>query len=241
MPDAVVFDCDGVLVDSERAWFVGIVNVFDRHGVRELRTGPGSRLYGASVHDVVDVLEAELAEPLDRGVLAEEVYDAICRAIEDGVEAMEGAVDLLAALEGSLPLAVASNGSTRTVEAALRVAGLPDVFDAVVAFSPPIRPKPAPDLYLRACELLAVAPERALALEDSVPGATAARAAGLTVVGVGDAAQLGPIADLVVPTLRDRRLLALLGLEEGGEPPVSAVGRHLAAGKPGQRESPALE
>jgi len=213
---AVVFDCDGVLVDSEKAWFVGIVDVFTRHGIHDLLTGPSSSLYGASVGEVVSVLERELTGPLDHDAVEEEVHEAILAAIDDGVAAMEGAVELLEAIKGSRPLAVASNGSPRTVEASMRAASIPQVFDAVVAFEAPLRPKPAPDLYLRACELLGVEPAQAIAVEDSLPGATAARTAGLTVVGVGAADGLTDRADLVVADLRDPAFLALLGLEQLG-------------------------
>jgi HAD superfamily hydrolase (TIGR01509 family) len=211
-PDkAVVFDCDGVLVDSEKAWFVGIVNVFESRGIHELVTGPASRLYGASVGDVVTVLERELGEPLDTDAVTKEVYGAILAAIEDGVVAMPGAVELLEAIRGTRPLAVASNGSAETVAASMKAASTPNVFDTIVAVAPPLRPKPAPDLYLRACELLEVVPGEAIAVEDSLPGAKAARAAGMTVVGLGPADGLAVTADLVVPGLLDPGLLDLLG------------------------------
>ena len=210
---AVVFDCDGVLVDSEKAWFVGIVRVFSRRGIHELVTGPTSSLYGASVGDVVSVLQREVGEPLDLSAVAREVYDAILAAIDDGVVAMDGAIELLEAIRGTRPLAVASNGSLETVEASLKAASIPSVFDTIVAFEPPLRPKPAPDIYLRACENLRVAPPDAIAVEDSVPGARAARAAGLTVIGVGSADGLEAVVDTVVPRLLDPVLLGLLDLD----------------------------
>jgi HAD superfamily hydrolase (TIGR01509 family) len=126
---------------------------------------------------------------------------------------MDGAIELLEAIRGSRPLAVASNGSRETVEVSLSAASIPQVFDAVVTLEAPLRPKPAPDLYLRACERLRVVPARAIAVEDSVPGARAARAAGLMVVGVGPAPGLQAVADRVVPNLCDSQFLDLLGLE----------------------------
>ncbi len=95
----------------------------------------------------------------------------------------------------------------------MRAASIPAVFDAIVALEPPLRPKPAPDLYLRACERLGVAPARAIAVEDSVLGAKAARAGGLDVVGVGRAPGLEAVVDMAVPDLFDPRLWDLLELE----------------------------
>jgi beta-phosphoglucomutase-like phosphatase (HAD superfamily) len=118
----------------------------------------------------------------------------------------------LEAIRGSRPLAVASNGSRETVAASMRAASIPCVFDAIVAVEPPLRPKPAPDVYLRACALLGVDPSKAIAVEDSLPGARAARAAGMTVVGLGPAEGLAATADTVVPSLLDPGLRGLLGL-----------------------------
>ncbi|MGA3214139.1 MAG: HAD family phosphatase [Acidimicrobiales bacterium] len=213
MPRAVVFDCDGVLVDSEPAWFTGIVGTFQRHGVCQLLTGPASSLYGGSVGDVVALLEREMGEPLEADKVAREIYEAILAAIAEGVPPMRGALELLEAVRGTRPLAVASNGSMETVEASMRAASIPAVFDAIVALEPPLRPKPAPDLYLRACERLGVAPARAIAVEDSVLGAKAARAGGLDVVGVGRAPGLEAVVDMAVPDLFDPRLWDLLELE----------------------------
>ena len=103
--------------------------------------------------------------------------------------------------------------SVETVEAAMRAASIPPVFDAIVPLEPPLRPKPAPDLYLHACELLGVQPAGAIAVEDSVTGASSARGAGLTVVGVGGAPGLDDVADTVVANLLEAELLSLLGLE----------------------------
>jgi len=210
---AIVFDCDGVLVDSEKAWFEAIVDVFTRWGVKSLATGPASSLYGGSVRDVVSMLEREVGRPLDFEEVSREIYSVILDAICKGVPAMDGAIELLEAIRGSRPLAVASNGSRATVEASMRAASIPQVFDAIVAVEPPLRPKPAPDLYLRACELLKVAPADAIAVEDSVPGATAARVAGLSVVGVGLTPGLYNAVDMLVTGLADPLLLGLLGLE----------------------------
>ncbi len=208
-----MFDCDGVLVDSETAVFEATVAVFARRGVHDLVAGPDSPLYGASIDKTVEELERLIGAPVNLDEVVEELDAEIRTVLARGVRAMDGAIELVRALAGSRQLAVASNGSRETVEATLRAASIPEVFDAVVTLEPPLRPKPAPDIYLRACELLRVEPEEAIALEDSLPGARAADAAGLWVVGVGPAPGLGSVADSLVADLRDPWLLELLGLE----------------------------
>jgi len=208
---AVVFDCDGVLVDSEGAWLAGIVNAFVRRGVHELVTAPASSLHGGSMHDVVAMLERELGSPVDFDETAGEIYAEIVTALARDTRPMKGAIELLEALRGTRPLAIASNGTYETVEASMTAAGIPNVFDAIVALEGPMPPKPAPDLYLSACERLGVVPERSIAVEDSVTGALSARSAGLVVVGVGLAPGLCEVTDMVVTALGDSNLWELLG------------------------------
>jgi beta-phosphoglucomutase-like phosphatase (HAD superfamily) len=86
---AVVFDCDGVLVDSEKAVFAGIVAVFARWGVDCLVTGPASSLYGASVFEVISELERRLGGPVEVGEVAQELDAEIRAAIAGGVRAMD--------------------------------------------------------------------------------------------------------------------------------------------------------
>ena len=208
-----MFDCDGVLVDSERAVFEATLQVFARRDIHDLAAGPDSPLYGASIDKTVAELERLVGEPVNLDEVVRELDSEIRAAIAGGVRAMDGAIELVLALAGSRPLGVASNGSRETVEATLKAALIPEVFDAVVTFEAPLRPKPAPDIYLRACELLRVAPADAIALEDSLPGARSASMAGLMVVGVGPTPALGSVADALVADLRDPELLGLLGLE----------------------------
>lgn len=111
-----------------------------------------------------------------------------------------------------MPIAVASNGPTGTVQRALSRTELLTCFDAVITADDVERPKPAPDVYLEACRLLDVDPSDAVGLEDSVTGARAATAAGMFVVGVGMSRADRRAVDLVVRRLDDRDLLRLLGL-----------------------------
>lgn len=206
---AVVFDCDGLLVDTERIWTACLRDVL----IGRLGAGADAQaaaMIGGSVPETAALLEALGGRRVDADILGREIYDAVLTAIGGGVAPMPGAVELVAALRGSLPLGVASNGSLETVAAALAGAGIPPAFDSIVALDDELRPKPAPDLYLAACGELGVDPGRAIALEDSARGAQAARAAGMRVIGVGASTGLAGVADLVVTSLADARLHELL-------------------------------
>ena len=118
--------------------------------------------------------------------------------LEHGVEAMVGARELLHELrERGTPLGLVSNSPLAFVRRSLEIAGFEDRFDVVVSAHETAAPKPAPDPYLEACRRLGVEPgPQVVALEDSPTGVAAARAAGLTVIGVpsieGVAARGGP-------------------------------------------------
>ena len=103
---------------------------------------------------------------------------------EHGAEPMPGVVALLDALEGVVPLAVASNNAEPIVRAALDAVGLAARFSAVVCAGGPYAGKPAPDVYLAAAAAIGADPARSVAFEDSATGATAAQAAGCFTIGV---------------------------------------------------------
>jgi len=110
-------------------------------------------------------------------------------------------------VRGAFPVAVASNDPHSHLLAGLRSTGLDDVEN----------PKPSPDRYLRACELLGVAATRASALEDSPPGVAAARAAGLFVIGIPSVPAIELAADVVAESLGDPRVREALDLDETAE------------------------
>jgi HAD superfamily hydrolase (TIGR01509 family) len=211
-PRAVVFDCDGLLIDSELRWAVAERRVVEQHGgvwSEELR----EQLVGGSGEDTARHIAswAGLPESANAAVLAD-VYASYLAVLEElGVEPMPGAHSVVDAVAGRLPIAVASNTREQTVRATLANSGLPAVFDLVFTPGHGRLPKPAPDVYLAACEALGVAPADAVAFEDSLPGAAAARAAGMFVVAVPSAGVHDLEADLVLGSLLDLDL-AVLGL-----------------------------
>ncbi|WP_367123384.1 HAD family hydrolase [Streptomyces phytohabitans] len=217
-PEAVVFDCDGTLMDNETHWQDARNQVFREFGVRP---APGFAERAKGVH-YVDCGRL-MAHEADKPQLAAEMTDALlhhfmARVAEDPVT-MTGAADLVRRLSGRLPLAVASNCPLKVVESSLDRAGLLRHFGHVVVPSEdsvwpgneePVRPKPWPDVYATAARLCGVGPRHALAVEDSMTGVESALRAGLRVLGVGprpgpeDAARV----DLWVPDLRAPELSA---------------------------------
>ena len=126
--------------------------------------------------------------------------------VQQAVDARPGAVELLARLGelDGVALGLASNSPRYLVDDALATAGMTDVFDVIVTSDDVERAKPAPDIYLLACERLGVEPADAVALEDSASGIAAAKAAGLTVIGVPQFAETDvSAADRVIDSLEE--------------------------------------
>jgi HAD superfamily hydrolase (TIGR01509 family) len=212
--DAVVFDNDGLLLDTEVAWTRAEETLFERHG--SIFTVEHKRdLIGSSPATSAAKLEAMLDMPGRGPALMEELHDLVMEESLAGVPPRPGALELLDAVRArGLPVGVASNSAHAFVERVLSGAGLLDGhFDVVVTSEDVERPKPAPDLYLAACAALGADPERSAALEDSATGVAAARAAGMYVVAVPYFPDL-PIegASLTVETLADPRVAEALGL-----------------------------
>jgi HAD superfamily hydrolase (TIGR01509 family) len=181
---AAVFDLDGLLIDTEPGWQQAEAELLRRHGMAYSEADAAASL-GAPVGRVVDIFAARLGlDSAGRDGLLEELL-ALVRAVYDAELVIRpGAADLLRALHGRLPLAVASNTPRELVERALTTSGLGASFAVVVTAEDVARPKPAPDIYLAACERLEADPLQVVALEDSTLGIASARAAGLTVVAV---------------------------------------------------------
>ncbi len=212
--DAVVFDNDGLLLDTEEAWTRAEQTLFERHG-GTFTTEHKRDLIGSSPATSAAKLEAMLGMPGRGPALMEELHDLVMEESLDGVPPRPGALELLDAIRAAgLPVGVASNSARAFVERVLSGAGLLDGhFDVVVTADDVQHPKPAPDVYLAACAALGTEPERSAALEDSATGVEAARAAGMFVVAVPYFPDL-PVegASLTVDTLADPRVAEALGL-----------------------------
>jgi HAD superfamily hydrolase (TIGR01509 family) len=185
LPDAVIFDNDGLLLDTESVWTRAEQDLFERRGL-EFTPSHKRELVGTSAEIAGGILERRLGEPGRAAELIEELNELVVAELEHGVEAMVGARELLHELkQRGTPLGLVSNSPLVFVRRSLEIVGFHDRFDVILSAHEVAAPKPAPDPYLEACRRLGVEPSLAVvALEDSPTGVSAARAAGLTVIGV---------------------------------------------------------
>ena len=212
--EGVVFDNDGLLLDTEEAWTRAEVKLFAQHDsvftIEHKRSLIGSARPAAAAK-----LEAMLGLPGRGDALMDELHDLVMVEALGGVAPRPGALGLLGRLAGEgVPVALASNSTREFVERTLAGAGLLDGrFEAILTAEDVAEPKPAPDIYIEACRRLRVAPARCAALEDSPTGVAAAAAAGMYVVGVPYfAGEVLPGSDLLAASLADPAVAAALGL-----------------------------
>ncbi|HEX3549602.1 MAG TPA: HAD family phosphatase [Candidatus Elarobacter sp.] len=213
-PHLVIFDCDGVLVDSEpvvnaveSAYFATLG--YDVDPVEARR-----RFQGKTVGQVADAIAAAIGHPLD----AEALYAwgmTTAVGLVESLQAVPGVRDVIAMVrDRGVPSCVASQSPLPRVRLSLHVTGLAPYFgDHVFTASMVARPKPAPDLFLHAARAMGVDPARCVVIEDSPSGVIAARDAGMTAIGYAadaDADALAAAGAVVAHTMPAvARLLAL--------------------------------
>jgi HAD superfamily hydrolase (TIGR01509 family) len=213
-PEAVIFDNDGLLLDTEEAWTRAERTLFARRGL-QFTTEHKRSLIGSSRTTAAVKLESMLELTGEGEALMDELHELVMEEALAGVEPRPGALELLERLlRSGVPVAVASNSQREFVERTLASAGLLDGrFQTVVSAEDVQHPKPAPDIYLEACQRLGAQPGKCIALEDSPTGVTAAAAAGIYVIGVPyfTGTHL-PGCDLLAETLADPAVARALGL-----------------------------
>ncbi|MGH2679302.1 MAG: hexitol phosphatase HxpB [Actinomycetota bacterium] len=183
--EAVVFDMDGVLIDSEPIWRSVERDVFGSVGIR-LTDEDLLPTMGVRIADVVErwYRRYPWSEP-SRREIADRIVDGVAREIRRRGALNEGAVLAVDHVRGlGLRLALASSSPMPLIRAVLTLGGLADRFDVVVSGEDVERGKPDPAVYLSAARALGIVPERCLAVEDSLNGVRAAKAAGMTCIAI---------------------------------------------------------
>jgi HAD superfamily hydrolase (TIGR01509 family) len=179
--EAVAFDLDGTLIESERRWEAARREVTESSG-GTWRDDAQPSMMGLSTPEWVCYMQRELGVPLDADEIRRRVLERIEASYRQQLPLVPGAGEAVRRLAERWPLAVASSSPHELIELVIEQAGLDDAFGAVVSSAQVAHGKPAPDVYLRACELLGSAPARTAAIEDSGPGVRSAAAAGMPVV-----------------------------------------------------------
>lgn len=199
-PAAAIFDCDGLLVDTEGQWVALQNDYLARHDaaldpvVRREITGRAAELVVIAIAEAVDK---------DPHQVGEELLTAHREHIGEQLTPLPGALETLRAIAAVRPVAVASNSPRDMLETKLASLGIVEVIDASIAIEDVAEPKPAPDMYLAAARALGAEPADCLGFEDSETGADAARAAGLQLIAVPSIPGQEPLAPRRLNSLAD--------------------------------------
>jgi HAD superfamily hydrolase (TIGR01509 family) len=181
--EAVVFDLDGVLVDSEPVWEQVRRAYVARHA-GSWQPDTQSRLMGMSTGEWARYLSDELGVDRPADVVADEVVAEMARRYDEDLPLMPGAVDAVRRIGARWRLGLASSSPASLIRRVLADAGLTDAFDVALSTEDVARGKPDPDVYLTVAGRLGVAPGDCAAVEDSSNGLRSASAAGMAVIAV---------------------------------------------------------
>ena len=181
MIEAVAFDLDGTLIESERVWEAARREVTEQGGGR-WREDAQPSMMGLSTPEWIAYMQRELGVNLGPDEIRRQVLDRVGGAYRENLPLIDGAEQAVRRLADRWPLAVASSSPRELIELVVELIGLEDALEVVVSSEEVARGKPAPDVYLWACELLRTPPPQTAAIEDSGAGVGSATAAGMPVV-----------------------------------------------------------
>lgn len=182
--EAVIFDCDGTLVDSMPAHFEAWCDALAMFGAAGIfKEDVFFAMGGRPTLDIVEELNDEYGLKLDPEAVALAKREAFLKRL-DQVTLIDEVADFALSLRGKMPLAIATGGTRMVIEKTLKAVGASDWFDEVVTADDVTEGKPAPEIFLRAAYLMGVPPTKCLALEDAPAGIVAAQAAGMQVIAI---------------------------------------------------------
>jgi HAD superfamily hydrolase (TIGR01509 family) len=183
MLDAVIFDLDGVLLDSEQSWNAAKEELVRETGGRWLDEAPAAMM-GMSSREWAAYLRDELHVPRDADAISRDVAGRMLDGYRRKLPLLPGALESVRVLSGRWPLGLASSSNREVIELALELAGLRDDVEVAISSEEVACGKPAPDVYLAVAERLGAEPSRCVAIEDSSNGLRAAAAAAMAVIAV---------------------------------------------------------
>jgi HAD superfamily hydrolase (TIGR01509 family) len=181
--DAVVFDLDGVIVDSEQVWD-DVRQVYTRKAGGTYTEEATRAMMGMSSPEWSRYMAESLGVPGTPEQINADIVALMLERYGQAPPLIPGAVDAVRRIGARWPLAIASSSNPELIEAVLQTAGIESLFEIAVSSEEVARGKPAPDVYLEAARRLGVEPVRCAAVEDSHAGILSAKAAGMRVVAV---------------------------------------------------------
>ena len=202
---ALIFDLDGLLVDSEPLWFE-VERAFAAARGAVWTAELWHDCIGKGLKNTLDVMRDALGLPIEHAADGVELVDRfLARASE--VVLKPGCRELLDAAHGAVPIAIGSSSARRLVFGVVHALGAASYFDAIVTGDDVVSPKPAPDIFLEASRRLGVPPSDCVVLEDSLAGATAGHAAKMHVIAVPERPTegLAAVSSFVVRDLFEAR------------------------------------
>jgi HAD superfamily hydrolase (TIGR01509 family) len=213
--DAVVFDLDGVLLDSEQVWDDVREQLVRERGGTWTDTAQADMM-GMSSPEWSRYMHESLGLRESPDELNAEVVRRLLERYRERLPLLPGGLEAVRRLAAEWPLALASSSNRPVIEAFLDAAGVRDLFAATVSSEEVARGKPAPDVFLEAVRRLGVTPERCAAIEDSANGIHAGNAAGMRVVAIPNAHYPPPpdvlaLADVVLGSLEELTVEAVSG------------------------------
>jgi HAD superfamily hydrolase (TIGR01509 family) len=204
---AVIFDLDGVLVDSESVWDE-VRRQFTEENGGSWHEGAQRDMMGMSSVEWSRYVRDRLGVDMEPDQISAAVADRVADVYREQLPLLPGAVQAVRALDTEWPLGLASSSNRDVIDLVLDLAGIAEAFEATVSSEEVGAGKPAPDVYLEAAKRLGVAPAGCAAIEDSTNGIRSARGAGMTVIAVPNRdfppdSEALELADVVLDSLEE--------------------------------------